>query len=213
MSTLETLDVGLANELKLAFRRHGYSSEEVKRLSEGDTLGQFRNVLLGHAEIKMLDCFRETGELTGTNAITIPVLPRPTPKALRSKYDWIREKDGIEADTSPTDAVTLALGVVLRPKESSINGQEYERRRLSLPGLLGYQQAAWLVENQDDPKLAAFKALCGKIYIDFPGLVVVDADGRRLFPDLDELGGRWDLCWSWTGHDLDQDGRLASSRK
>jgi hypothetical protein len=45
------LDVGLANELKLAFRRHGFTSEEVKRLTEGDTLGQFRQVLLGGAAI------------------------------------------------------------------------------------------------------------------------------------------------------------------
>ena len=45
------LDVGLANELKLAFRRSGYDTDEIKRLCEGDTLVQFRKVLLGGAVI------------------------------------------------------------------------------------------------------------------------------------------------------------------
>ncbi|MBI2033950.1 MAG: hypothetical protein HYT13_02530 [Candidatus Liptonbacteria bacterium] len=52
MSNLETLDVGQANELKLAFRRTGWTNEEVKRLCEGDTLADLRKVLLGHAEVK-----------------------------------------------------------------------------------------------------------------------------------------------------------------
>jgi hypothetical protein len=54
------LDVGQANELKLAFRRAGYSNDEIKRLCEGDTLADVRNVLLGLAEIKemehIIDC-------------------------------------------------------------------------------------------------------------------------------------------------------------
>ena len=60
MSALETLDVGQANELKLAFRRCGFSNEEVKHLSEGNILADVRRVLLGHAEIKIkehvIDC-------------------------------------------------------------------------------------------------------------------------------------------------------------
>lgn len=46
------LDVGLANELKMAFRRHDYTGEEIKRLAKGDFLGQVRNVLLGLMEIR-----------------------------------------------------------------------------------------------------------------------------------------------------------------
>ena len=45
------LDVGLANELKAAFRRGNWTNQEIKRLSEGDTLAQVRKVLLGHASI------------------------------------------------------------------------------------------------------------------------------------------------------------------
>jgi len=46
------LDVGQANELKLAFRRGNWTNEEIKTLSEGDMLLKVREVLLGRAEIK-----------------------------------------------------------------------------------------------------------------------------------------------------------------
>lgn len=40
-----TMSVGLAHELEMAFRRNGWSAEEVNRLSEGDTLGKVRRKL------------------------------------------------------------------------------------------------------------------------------------------------------------------------
>jgi len=52
MSTLETLDVGQALELKLAFRKAGWSNGDLKRLCEGRLLVDFRDVLLGHAEVR-----------------------------------------------------------------------------------------------------------------------------------------------------------------
>lgn len=57
------LDVGLANDLKLAFRRHDYSSEQVQRLKEGDILGLVRGVLLGTHEIKPIDNIIDLGSL------------------------------------------------------------------------------------------------------------------------------------------------------
>ncbi|MEK7536857.1 MAG: hypothetical protein AAB584_00205 [Patescibacteria group bacterium] len=48
-----TLEVGQANELKLAFRRHGYTAEEVKRLCEGNILAQTLLVIRGRAEVIM----------------------------------------------------------------------------------------------------------------------------------------------------------------
>ncbi len=38
MDTELMLDVGQANELKLAFRRHGWSNAEIKKLCEGNLL-------------------------------------------------------------------------------------------------------------------------------------------------------------------------------
>lgn len=66
------LDVGLANELKMAFRRHGYSSEEIKKLSEGNFLGQFLLVLRGRAEVvaKSILAFLRTVRIPAQSAIT-----------------------------------------------------------------------------------------------------------------------------------------------
>lgn len=52
-----TLDVGQANELKLAFRREGpWTNEEIKMLTERKGfLRQVREALLGRAEIKVLE--------------------------------------------------------------------------------------------------------------------------------------------------------------
>ncbi len=60
MSALDTLDVGQANELKLAFRRAGWTNEDVKWLSEGGILAEVLRVRRGDAEIReaehVIDC-------------------------------------------------------------------------------------------------------------------------------------------------------------
>ena len=60
MSNDLMLDVGQANELKLAFRRANYSNDDIKRLCEGNVLADVRRVLLGHASIAVvshvIDC-------------------------------------------------------------------------------------------------------------------------------------------------------------
>lgn len=155
--------------------------------------------------IQVGDFFRETGEV----AIQIPALPRPTLAELQAKFSWIKE---IEPDTSPECAVTLALGTLLRSNEERISGSEYQQRRVPLVSrMFGYQHAERLIEHQYE--FPGLMALLGKVYIDFPGLVVVDADGRRYFPCLDGHGRRWYLLWRWTGRDLDRNGRLAVSGK
>lgn len=159
-------------------------------------------------QLQIGDFFLEMEEVT----VRVPALPRPTLEQLREEFSWIREENGIERDTSPTEAVTLKLGTVLRPDEERVNGSEYEQRITpKLDICLGYQHACWLVEHQDEfPELMAF---LGKVYIDFPGLVVVDADGDRDFPFLDEVGERWYLGWFWVEDALDRDGRIAFSGK
>src|SRR3989344_1711564 len=124
------------------------------------------------------DFFHETGELT----IQIPALPRPTLEELQAKFNWVKS---IERDTSTTEATTLKLGTVIRTDETSINGKEYELRLApKLNVLLGYQHTTWLVENQD--KSPELMVLLGKIYIDFPGLVVVGSYGSRSIPCLND---------------------------
>jgi len=54
------LDVGQANELKMAFRRADYSNDEIKQLCEGNILADVRRVLHNHAAITavehIIDC-------------------------------------------------------------------------------------------------------------------------------------------------------------
>ena len=156
-------------------------------------------------EVPEADLFRETGELT----IQIPALPRPTFEELRSKFDWI---ELIERDNSPIEAVTLKLATVLRESEKSINGGEYEKRIAGkLDIILGYQQAAWLVEHQDE--FPGFMALLGKVYVDFTGLVVVNSNVNRRYPSLSQDVRRWCLYWDWFDLRFRSLGRVASSGK
>lgn len=191
--------------LEVPMKKAGFSKQEIGSLvGNEDQLRNFREVLLGNAEIKPFDFWHVVEDL----AIPIPALKPPTLKELQKKFPNMRFKS-VELNTAPTEAVTLRLGTVLKPNEESINGSEYERRRgLRKDDLFGYQQAAWLVENQD--KHPVFMALLGKIYIDFPGLVLLGADGNRYFPCLGQLGGRWVLLWGWAGRVLPRLGRVAS---
>ncbi len=54
MSNL-TLDVGLAAKLKVAFARNDWTEQLIDAACEGDKLGQFRQVLLGHAVITQVE--------------------------------------------------------------------------------------------------------------------------------------------------------------
>jgi hypothetical protein len=59
MSDLK-LDVDQASELKAAFRRGNWTNAEIKKICEGNVLAQFREVILGQAEIvtvnHVIDC-------------------------------------------------------------------------------------------------------------------------------------------------------------
>lgn len=148
--------------------------------------------------------FLETGEFT----VGIPALPQPTLADIQAEWPNIK---AIESDASPTKAVTLRLGTVLRPDEPNINGPEYERRFLTVPERFGLQQGLWLRDHQDDHP--AFKALLRQIHIDLTALIVVDEDGRRGFPFLGEYGARWGVDWYWVDYGLGQRGRVAASGK
>ena len=142
-------------------------------------------------------------------SISIPALPRPTLEELQKRFSWIKS---IERDTSPTEAIILNLATVLRPSDDRISGKEYEARiNLKLDLILGYQQALWLVEHQDE--FPEFMKLLGKIYIDFSGLVVVVRHGRRNISYLVLYGKRWSLFWAWFGGDFRRAGRVAFSGK
>lgn len=192
----------LATELSRRLEKQGVGiAEAVSRAVQPENAQVLDDIATAFARTMI---FRETGEF----AVRIPALSRPTLQYLQFRFGWIKR---IERDNSPTKAITLRLGTVLRLDEEHIGGDEYERRCASLAGLFGYQQLQWLVDNQDEHP--AFKALLGQIYIDGPGLIVVRADGGRSFPYLHQGGGRWGLHWHWVEDSLHRFGRLASSGK
>lgn len=49
------LDVSQAHELKLAFRRAGWTNADIKKSCEGDMLFRILPVVRGHAEIKLIE--------------------------------------------------------------------------------------------------------------------------------------------------------------
>jgi len=157
-------------------------------------------------QVQLVDLFRDTGELT----IEIPALPRPTLEELQKEYSSIKS---IERDTSPVEPVTLTLSIVLLPWETNaISGVEYEHRIAAKHEvLLGFQQRRWLVENQD--KFPEFMALLGKIYLDFPGIVVVHEDGVRSVPCAARRGERWVEHWGALQYDFFPYERVACARK
>lgn len=140
--------------------------------------------------------------------IEIPALARPTLAELQAEYPYIKL---IKWDSSPTEAVKLDLGTVLRPDEAEgIHGQEYERRlapKLNL--ILGYQQAKWLVEHQDE--FLGLSSLSRNVRIDFFGLGVVNADGSRNIPCFRQFQKRWYIDWRWFEHGFTPQGRIAMS--
>ena len=86
--------------------------------------------------------------------LLIPQLKKPTLKELKNHYPWIKS---IESDASPTQQVSLELFNLVPEGEEYLSGEEYQKRRKGLP-LLGYQQAALLVQHQDEPALAELEA-------------------------------------------------------
>ncbi len=68
------LDVGQANEIKLAARRAGATNADLKSLSKGDTFGTILPVLRGMAEVRLL-----INTLTSYDPITVTLADRHDP--------------------------------------------------------------------------------------------------------------------------------------
>jgi hypothetical protein len=66
------LDVGQANELKLAFRRAGYTNAEIKKLCEGDLLAQLLPLVKGVAEVKTKPASKPVPLLWPIGTVTVP---------------------------------------------------------------------------------------------------------------------------------------------
>ncbi|MFH1246364.1 MAG: hypothetical protein V1489_01125 [Candidatus Liptonbacteria bacterium] len=161
-------------------------------------------------EIEAAGLIRVTDELS----LALPALARIPDEEVLARYPFIHGEDGIERNVSPEGPVTSLLATVLRDSEQWVDGPEYELRvKPHLAITLGLPQGLYLVENQDKPKLAAFKALCEKVYIDLHGIRVVNGSGHRSVGCLRGSGGRWYLNWDRLASRVYQDDRIAVSGK
>jgi len=149
-------------------------------------------------------------EMCDEFTVAIPAIQRPTISDIRKDFEFI---ESIERDTSLTEASNLTCIKVIRPDENNVRKSEYERRVAPWAILgPGYQQAKWLVEHQDE--LPNFRAMVGRIYIAFPGMVASYGKGQRFYPLLisDEFR-RWYLFWQWIFTGCHRLGRIAVSSK
>lgn len=150
----------------------------------------------------MLTFIRDQDPLQAVNKlvrIEIPALSYPSIEELRGKRRlWIANF----GDMSQRGPVILRLARPVRADEESIDTATYFHRIKFYRDhgiLLGYQQAMWLVKNQDelpDPARSALRELLGEATLDFPGLHFNRDTGGWGFPSLVQDEKRWDLHFS-----------------
>src|SRR5487761_2010406 len=111
------LDVGQANELKMAFRRADYSNDEIKQLCEGSILADVRNVLRKHATITMMMEY----------VIDCDVLP--------FEPDGLRVEEHQKGGQFKFDASQISLYLSAAQKKGSIKGKKLRKELADKPVL------------------------------------------------------------------------------
>lgn len=182
MSNLETLDVGQANELKLAFRHTGWTNEELKQLCEGNTLAEFCKVLLGQAEVKVLeyviDCDADPFVLSGWTV-------EEHQKGGQFKFDpaqvefWLSDR---------------------QRKGEFIEGNKL-RKELAQKPVLNANVLDYLCAHPHFIPEEWKRDSEGRTrYIFFWGTIYRDSDSHLYVRYLCWSGGRWGSLCSWLGH-------------
>jgi hypothetical protein len=147
--------------------------------------------------------FRDTQELS----IVFPALRRPT---LAEIVGYDRSITAIERDTSPVAPVTLKLANLLATGENYIDGGQYaDRLARTQKVLLGYQHRQWLLKLQREHQ--DFMSLLGKVYVDFPGIVIVRNGRERCVPACIDSSDGWRADWDDLDSGFGEGGRIAIS--
>lgn len=179
------LDVGQANELKLAFRRAGYSNDEIKQLCEGNVLADVRNVLLARAEIKLVEHL--------INCDADPFLP--------NGWKVEEHQKGGQFKFDPAKVESYLSNPQRNGK--SIGGHKL-REELKGKPVLNACVLDYLLANPylipEDWK---------KSYIFFWGTIYRDAGGSLCVRCLCWNGDGWDWRFSWLERDWDDVGPAA----
>jgi len=175
MSNNLMLDVGLANEIKLAARRAGATLTDLKRLAEGNNLATILPVLRGQAEVvvkkHIIDCDAD------------PFIPEGWSVEEHQKggqLEWNPEKIQLWLSKSQKDGGT-------------IEGNKL-RKELKSQSVLNANVLDYLLAN---PHLIP-EEWKGK-YVCFWGTIYRSRSGRLIVRYLCWRGGGWDWDYDWLG--------------
>ena len=180
------LDVGQANELKLAARRGGYTNADLKRLSEGDLLARLLPVVRGLAEVMIVKHIIDLDK--------DPLIPW-------SGYTVEEHRKGGQFEWDPKK-VQLFLS------KNQQNGKTIEgnklRKELANSPVFNVNLLDYLLEHSaiipDEWKLDEH----GNIrFIYFWGTIYRNSDGRLCVRYLYFHEGRWRAGSRWLGGDWD----------
>ena len=179
------LDVGQANEIKLALRREGdWTNEEVKMLCERQGfLRQVREALLGRAEIKAVKYMVDLD--------SVPYVPDGWSVEEHQKggvIEWDVAKVMLHLDEGQKDGKVIE-GHKLRKKLAKLS--PYNANMLDF--LLKEENQHLIPEEWK-----------GKVVF-FWGTIYRHSDGSLYVRYLYWNGDRWDWSYSWLGNDWDSD--------
>ncbi|MEK9152683.1 MAG: hypothetical protein AAB692_04930 [Patescibacteria group bacterium] len=177
-----TLDVGLALDLKMAFKRNGYSTEEIKELCKGDFLGRVRDVKLGRAMI--------TSALHEVDLDADPFCPG----GLFATGKGTEHRRGGKLILTPGKIkLYLAEG---QKNGGWLKGHQL-RKELADKPVLNANVLDYLLAHQE-----LIPDECRGKYIPFWGTIYRDADGDLCVRYLRWGGDRWVSDCYWLGRDF-----------
>lgn len=191
------LDVGQANELKLAFRRAGWTSADIKKLCEGDLAAKLLPAIKGSAQIvtvkHVIDCDAN------------PYVPDGWKVESHKKggqLEW--DQDKIQLYLSEGQK----LGKYVNGNQLRyVNGNQL-RKELENQPVLNANVLDWLLEHQE----LIPEEWKGK-YIFFWGTIYRDSDGGLCVRCLCFGGGSWGWACGWLGAGFRSCGPVAVAGK
>jgi len=168
------LDVGQANELKLAFRRCSYTNADIKKLCEGDILAKVLPIIRGQAEVNIkkyvIDCDAD------------PFLP--------SGWKGVEEhKKGGQLEWDPTK-ISLYLSKEQQNGEL-IGGHKLHEKLAKKPALNACVLDFLLANPELIPESWKDK------YVYFWGTIYCSSGGGLYVRCLCWGDGRWDWDYRW----------------
>ena len=169
------LDVGQAEELKLAFRRNGWNNAAIKTLSEGSILTDVLKIIKGQAEIKIIE--------HPIDCDATPFIP--------NGWSVKEHKKGGMFKFNPKK---ISLHLSKKQKKGSIEGNDLRKELANQPPVLNANVLDYLL---DYPELIP-EEWKGK-YIFFWGTIYRSSDGGLRVRCLGWDGSRWYWSYRWLG--------------